>query len=46
MEKVKKNRFILFTFMIFFVLLASTISIAKTEDEENNISIIAGLVPV
>ena len=39
MEKVRKYRFILFALAILFVLVEYTIGIAKTEDEENNISI-------
>ena len=39
MEKVKKYSFILGASAILFVLVGYTVGIAKTEDEENNISI-------
>jgi len=39
MERVKKHKFILVASVVFFVLFGFTIGIAKTEDEENNISI-------
>jgi putative serine protease PepD len=39
METVKKHSFILVASVIFFVLFGFTTGIAKTEDEENNISI-------
>jgi len=39
MAKAEKYRFILVGLVIFFVLVEYTIGIAKTEDEENNISI-------
>jgi putative serine protease PepD len=39
MRKVQKSGCILFTFAILFVLIGYSNSIAKTEDEENNISI-------
>lgn len=45
MEKVKKYSFILFASVILFVLVASTIGIANTEDEENNISIYRQIGP-
>ena len=39
MGKVKKYRFILVASVIFFVLVGYSLGVAKTEDEENNISI-------
>ncbi|MCK5553268.1 MAG: trypsin-like peptidase domain-containing protein, partial [Deltaproteobacteria bacterium] len=39
MEWVKKHTFILVTSVIFFVLSGYAFGIAKTDDEENNISI-------
>jgi putative serine protease PepD len=45
MERVKKYRFILVVSVIFFVLVGYTFGIAKTEDEENNISIYRLVAP-
>ncbi|NIM99912.1 MAG: peptidase S1, partial [candidate division Zixibacteria bacterium] len=45
MEKGKSYRFILVTSLIFFVLAGYTFGIAKTEDEENNISIYRLVAP-
>jgi hypothetical protein len=39
MEKVKNQRFVSIASVIFFLLVGYTIGTAKTEDEENNISI-------
>ena len=39
MGKLQKQAFMLFTFAIFFVFVGYNVVIAKTEDEENNISI-------
>jgi putative serine protease PepD len=39
MEKVKKQRFVSIASVIFFLLVGYTTGVAKTEDEENNISL-------
>ena len=39
MEKTKKHKTILFILSVFFLFSAHSISLAQTEDEENNISI-------
>jgi putative serine protease PepD len=39
MEKVKKQRFVSIASVIFFLLVGYTTNVAKTEDEENNISL-------
>jgi putative serine protease PepD len=45
MERVKKYRFILVTSVVFIVLVGHAIGVAKTEDEENNISIYRQVAP-
>ena len=45
MERVKKYRFILVTSVVFIVLVGHAIGVAKTEDEENNISIYQRVAP-
>jgi S1-C subfamily serine protease len=44
-KRVKKHRFILVASVVFFVLIGYAIGIAKTEDEENNISIYRRVAP-
>ncbi|MFQ6079933.1 MAG: S1C family serine protease [Thermodesulfobacteriota bacterium] len=45
MEKVKKHSFILVASVVFFVLIGYATGVAKTEDEENNISIYRQVAP-
>jgi S1-C subfamily serine protease len=45
MERVKERKAILLIFTLFFLLSANSVSLAQTEDEENNISIYRRIGP-